>query len=1360
MPPGGTITHYLERAMAQHARRVAIEEWPTGRTLTYAQLDAASRTLAARLAREGIGPGSLVPLVMPRCAGYLVAVVAILRRGAAYAPIDPAAPRREAMLEPLGSPVVVGQEPGMLDPASVADSGEPSGSPEADTNPDAPAYVMYTSGTTGTPKGVVVPHRAVVRLVIDTDFASFGPHHRWGVMSAVAFDASTLEIWGALLHGGCCVVQTMPVPSLEDLADYLTKGRVSDTWLTASLFNAMVDEHPTAMAGMGQLLTGGERESVPHIRRFKARCPDVGLIHGYGPTENTTFSLCHTISDEDARGDRIPIGTPISGSTIRIVEPGAPADSPTQPLSEGELIVGGAGLALGYLNDEARTAEKFPIDSDGQRWYRTGDLVRMREDGAAVFVGRVDRQAKIRGHRVEPDGVESELAACHGVDQAAVAVTGDSAETRRMIAFFVPSANATTAIVRDQLAERLPPTMIPERFIAIDTMPIGTTGKADRNALLAQLRSQAPRHPQHASTDTQARLIDLFSRRLNHAVAAHERFQDAGGHSLLAMRLAADVRREFGVALPAAEILRRQTIASIADLVDELPPASDERSDNAIDPVGDIRRRASLEHARDATAGAMLVHHAWHLSTAIDTDRLRTAWLALLDRHDALRTSVAFTDTGPMLTEHDPHRADVFHAEHDRLAAPDDGDPSVRAAALRTIGPDDPPARMHIWDVSDGSQLVLMVFHHAAIDEWSLDIITDELDKLLAGAPLPAAQPYTTFVRAESMMRSDNLASDLAERIARGHPPTADLPPAGPQPGLNHLISDPALTTEALDTRAAQLGVGPAALAAAALGIALREGYGPPGRWIMSPFARRPSDTLQRVVGCCLDMRLIEAAGEDFASVTHTLHQQMLAAQESNTLPLESLIDVVRGSDSARADDATRFGLTYRHIDDAPRPLGETTAVPIDIGVSAARFGLCLHVERRSAGLRVWLEASQSHFTTESLDQLSSRIVDILLDRSTSPDTSTPRASIATSNTTEPIGSIHERHELAHLWHDLLGVHPDKNSNFFHGGGTSLLAMRMAAAIHKRLGRKLMLNQFLRRPTFDGLVQSIRDDIEHPFAEFSTTDAGECRSDTPWCVAIPGSAGRAIDFYRFWSELDKNGTPAMDMLAFDLATIALGEATTFDPKRFFARFTALTHSYAITNERRGPLTIMGYSLGGLVALDMANKLAQLGHTIDRVVLLDAYAPPYLSRTPAWYLGKINARVRQFGRPRTPTHKAKAQHASGDAHAAEASRAAWQSIHGQLVRWSPPTLDIPTTLIRSGPAWKHVRPVRRAATNGLGRALRGPVDIRVLDVEHLAMLTSGADRLANELQDLLTTQTTAPTPGLRENQPSPIARLPD
>ena len=646
-----------------------------------------------------------------------------------------------------------------------------------------------------------------------------------------------------------------------------------------------------------------------------------------------------------------------------------------------------------------------------------------------------------------------------------------------------------------------------------------------------------------------------------------------------------------------------------------------------------------------------------------------------------------------------------------------------------------------------------MVFHHAAIDEWSLELLTDELDQLLSGSMLPEAPQYREFVDAEHAGRNEELARELADRIATGDPPTLEMPPAGPQTGVRVAIDSVEFTSVELDARAREFGVGPAALALAALGMVLVDRYGPPARWIMTPFAKRGSETLQQVVGCCLDMRPIEVLGDDLRSAAQAVQQQMLEAQGNATLPLEALIERVRGVDPRRAEDATRFGLTYRIIDDGPTSLGQSTATPIDVDVPAARFGLCLHVERRTTGLRVWIESSRSHGSIETSRAIGRRFIDVVLGRSSGVEADPHVETTRNEPIAAPRISENERSELANAWHALLGSPPEPESDFFMQGGTSLVAMRLAAAVHKQTGRRLMLNQFLRRPTFMGLIESIRDDVEHPYAEYTSPDFDR---DAPWCVAVPGSAGRAIDYHRFWLELSNPQRRAMDMLAFDLATIATNEEQRFVPGRFFARFTALTHAHAMSRDLHGPVTLVGYSLGGLVAMDMAAKLRDLGHAIDRVVLLDAYAPAYLSRTPAWYLGKLHARLRRLGSASAETRTRPTTHESGDAHAAEARRQAWVDIHRTLARWSPPTLDVPVTLVRSAPAWKHVRPVWHAATNGLGRTLGKHLEVRVLDVEHLAMLTTGADAVAEAIGDLLTIPTGEATRPSRESRRSPIS----
>ncbi|MCZ7637352.1 MAG: amino acid adenylation domain-containing protein [Verrucomicrobia bacterium] len=284
------------------------------------------------------------------------------------------------------------------------------------------AYVMYTSGSTGRPKGVLVPHRAVVRLVRGQDYVTFGPEQRFLLLAPTAFDASTFELWGGLLNGGTCVVAPPGLPELDALEELIRAERVTCVWLTAGLFNQVVEQRPSLLAGVPQVITGGEVLSVRHVQRALEQWPGVRLVNGYGPTEGTTFTCAHWIKPGTlAPGEAVPIGRPLANTRCHVVD-GEGGLVPSGVV--GELWIGGEGVALGYVNDAELTAAKFMPDrwgggSDG-RWYRTGDYVRCRADGVLEFVGRKDGQVKVRGYRVEVGEVEAQLGQHPGVKACAV----------------------------------------------------------------------------------------------------------------------------------------------------------------------------------------------------------------------------------------------------------------------------------------------------------------------------------------------------------------------------------------------------------------------------------------------------------------------------------------------------------------------------------------------------------------------------------------------------------------------------------------------------------------------------------------------------------------------------------------------------------------------------------------------------------------------------------------------------------------------------------------------------------------------------------------------------------------------------
>ncbi len=366
----------------------------------------------------------------------IVAFLAVLKAGAAYVPLDPRDPpeRLEAHTEQLGIELMLTlarHRDGMpLAPSAVIClddelnlAGEPDTPPAICPVALDPAYIMFTSGSTGAPKGVEVPHRAVLRLVRGADYARLDPGEVLLGLAPPAFDASTFEIWGALLNGGRLALAPAGPLSLGELHEVIASEGVSTLWLAAGLLNRVVDGRPEMLAGVRQLLSGGEVLSPDHVRRALLALPaDAVLLNGYGPTEATTFTCTHAMRPGELVEDPVPIGRPIANSRVRILDG---AGEQVTPGATGELFIGGDGLALGYAGAAELTAERFPPDpfspDGGERLYRSGDLVRERPDGLIEFVGRADRQLKIRGFRVEPREVEVALRSHPDVQDAFVA---------------------------------------------------------------------------------------------------------------------------------------------------------------------------------------------------------------------------------------------------------------------------------------------------------------------------------------------------------------------------------------------------------------------------------------------------------------------------------------------------------------------------------------------------------------------------------------------------------------------------------------------------------------------------------------------------------------------------------------------------------------------------------------------------------------------------------------------------------------------------------------------------------------------------------------------------------------------------
>ncbi|MGE3935918.1 MAG: amino acid adenylation domain-containing protein, partial [Rhodospirillaceae bacterium] len=596
--PSETIHDRFAAVAASRADAVAVVD--DAGSLTYRALDRAAARLAARLAAAGVRPGDRVGVLARRSAGFVVAVLAVVKSGAAYVPLDPEQPpgRLAAILDDAGIAAVlatlslagrVADGPATILIDDEADpEAPPPDVPVPPAGPDDPVYVIYTSGSTGRPKGVVAAQRGVIRLVVDTTYVRFAPADTIAHLSNVAFDAATFEIWGALLNGArLAVAAPATVMDPAALARWLADARIDTMFMTSALFSRMAEAAPGCFRGVGQLLVGGDRVSPAAARAVLRDGAPRRLLNGYGPTETTTFALTHEIAAVDPAARSVPIGRPIDGTTARICD-AAGAEVP--PLVLGEIAIGGPGVALGYHGNPALTAARFVPDPDapGRRLYLTGDLARRLPDGAIDFLGRRDRQVKIRGFRVEPAEIEAALRDVAGVGEAHVAARVRDGEAE-LVGYVVPrdAAAADVGALRTALQRALPAYMVPRAIVAMPALPLTPNGKVDEKHLPDPGAAARPAPLLRAPRDAEEAAIAAVWRDVlgRDDIGIDDSFFDLGGHSLLAARLFARLDAALGRALPMSILFESPTIEALAQAYRRAAAAPEAGALRALVPI-------------------------------------------------------------------------------------------------------------------------------------------------------------------------------------------------------------------------------------------------------------------------------------------------------------------------------------------------------------------------------------------------------------------------------------------------------------------------------------------------------------------------------------------------------------------------------------------------------------------------------------------------------------------------------------------------------------------------------------------------------------------------------------------------------
>jgi amino acid adenylation domain-containing protein/non-ribosomal peptide synthase protein (TIGR01720 family) len=1038
-----TIKHVLEgfqQTVMSHPKAIAVQD--DAQSLTYQQLDQTSNRLAALLQVTGIKFGDRVGIDLARSANLLIGLLAVMKLGAVYVPIDRSYPldRIQHIIDDSSLEYLITDETGLNHPKTVkiidfncleTVSNYPDLESLPSIAPEDTAYIIYTSGSTGKPKGVEVLHRGLANILLDLrQRLELQSNDRWLAVTTIAFDIAALELFLPLMVGATVVIadrQNDPVY----LANCLERQRITLMQATPATWRLLLETDWTGSDYL-RILCGGEALNSNLAQQLLQRSKQLWNL--YGPTETTIWSAVEQIQITDCSTAIMPIGKPIANTQFYVLDD---ANYPTPLGVLGQLYIGGVGLARGYWQSPELTAERF-IDYQGQRLYATGDRVRRRLDGRLDYLGRLDFQVKLRGYRIELGEIEAEIMSVTGITQAAVLLIGEQVHQRLVGYYQSHSAiNVSPRTIEHHLQAKLPGYMQPSDLIAVEAMPLTPNGKIDRLALAKLAIGSANSLPaSHAKslpeTDIEQALAQIWMSLLGvSAVYREDDFFAIGGHSLLAMRLSIQIQQRFNCELPLAEVFKQSQLSRMADLIEQMSLAGTlttaqlpQRQSTEPIQLSLAQRRFWLLHQLEPESAAYHIPIVLRLSREIDAEKLRQCFEQVIQRHELLRTryftSAANHDSlnrDSLMVQAlvEPFDASAFQFSVVDLSASDrsDTDKSLIQQFIQTpfCLETDYPIRVQYF-IGKTQNTLAIVLHHIAADAASVNLLLRELVQLYQGQVLPPlTHQYSDYA---AWQYQDEQVEERSQQLIywqeqlQNASMTLNLPgdsvvsfdePSEPRIAKIHRSLIPSELTQRLQTFCQREGITLFMLLLASYGWLLARYSGEEEILIGSPIAYRRQAAVEPLIGCFANTIVLRMNYHGTPTVRELLQcvkQTTIDAYAHQDLPFEQLVEALQPERSVFQHPIFQTMLILQNAEPSrlsePQSLdtSQTAWEVLDLESVAtqipAKFDLLVNFSETDLGLQGRWEYDAAKFNGAIINHLVDNFQYLLEQLITSPD--------------------------------------------------------------------------------------------------------------------------------------------------------------------------------------------------------------------------------------------------------------------------------------------------------------------------------------------------------------------------------------